>query len=162
MPLRSSGDRSHVSVGFLSDLRISMQGPIDFIANHFVKKQQATMDFFPLPGEDFLSFLNKAPCLTNFILLAKASTIMTCTTFLHFFLSTSRSSSVDIRSHEGAREQKYRILYDDIVANKQMWMDWFDIRDNYRHVENVCGILVRTFLNFAQKQLVDFFCHQSM
>ena len=84
------------------------------------------------------------PRLTNFTLLAKVAIIMTCTTFLHFFLSTSRAFSGDIRSHEGAREQKYRILYDDIVAHTQMWMDWFDIKDNYRHVENVCGILVRT------------------
>ena len=121
-----------------------MQGPMDFIANHFVKKQQATMAFF-FDIQVRTSFLNKAPRLTNFTLLAKAAIIMTCTNFLHFCLSTSRAFSGDIRSHEGAREQKYRILYDDIVAHTQMWMDWFEIKDNYRHVENVCGILVRTF-----------------
>ncbi len=31
-------------------------------------------------------------------------------------------------------------------------MDWFDIKDNYRHVENVCGILVRKWIVFAISQ----------
>jgi hypothetical protein len=41
-------------------------------------------------------------------------------------------------------EAKYRALYDDIVANKQIWMAFFDERDNYMHAEHTCGILVRT------------------
>jgi hypothetical protein len=87
-------------------------------------------------------------------------------TFLHFFFSTSCAFSLDIRSHEGAREQKYRILYDDIVAHTQLWMDWFDIKDNYRDVENVCGILVRKWIVFAiiqaKKQLARVHCSPSL
>jgi hypothetical protein len=51
--------------------------------------------------------------------------------------------SGDLRSHEGYREEKYRLLYDDIAANQEMWMDFFDDKFNYRHAENTCGILVR-------------------
>jgi len=40
-------------------------------------------------------------------------------------------------------EGKYRALYDDIVANKQLWMAFFDAKDNYVHAEHTCGILVR-------------------
>ncbi len=40
-------------------------------------------------------------------------------------------------------EGKYRALYDDIVANKQLWMAFFDEKDNYMHAEHTCGTLVR-------------------
>ena len=40
-------------------------------------------------------------------------------------------------------EGKYRALYDDIVANKQLWMAFFDEKDNYIHAEHTCDILVR-------------------
>ena len=43
-------------------------------------------------------------------------------------------------------EGKYRALYDDIVANKQLWMAFFDEKDNYVHAEHTCGILVRMLL----------------
>ena len=43
-------------------------------------------------------------------------------------------------------ECKYRALYDDIVANKQLWMAFFDEKDNYVHAEHTCGILVRMLL----------------
>ena len=40
-------------------------------------------------------------------------------------------------------EGKYRAYYDDIVASKQLWMAFFDVRANYVHAEHTCGILVR-------------------
>lgn len=57
-----------------------------------------------------------------------------------------------MRSHEGSREEKYRILYDDIAANQEMWMEFFDDKFNYRHAENTCGILVRTLKNLKEKR----------
>jgi hypothetical protein len=50
-------------------------------------------------------------------------------------------------------EAKYRALYDDIVANKQLWMAFFDERDNYVHAEHTCGILVRMLLPSKLKPL---------
>jgi hypothetical protein len=50
----------------------------------------------------------------------------------------------DLRSHEGHREETYRLLYDDIAANQKIWMEFFDDKLNYWHAENTCGILVRT------------------
>jgi hypothetical protein len=44
-------------------------------------------------------------------------------------------------------ECKYRALYDDIVANKQQWMAFFDERDNYVHAEHTVDILVRMILH---------------
>jgi hypothetical protein len=58
-----------------------------------------------------------------------------------------------LRSHEGSREEKYRILYDDIAANQEMWMEFFDDKFNYRHAENTCGILVRTSINLGRKRI---------
>jgi hypothetical protein len=53
------------------------------------------------------------------------------------------SFSRDICCHEGAGERQYHALYEDMVAHQRMWMDFFDVKDNYRHAENTCGILVR-------------------
>ncbi len=48
-------------------------------------------------------------------------------------------------------EAKYRALYEDIVASKQIWMAFFDERANYVHAEHTCGMLVRTLaLNLIQ------------
>jgi hypothetical protein len=44
-------------------------------------------------------------------------------------------------------ECKYRALYDDIVANKQLWMAFFDEKDNYVHAEHTVDILVRMILH---------------
>jgi hypothetical protein len=43
-------------------------------------------------------------------------------------------------------EGKYRAFYDDIVANKQIWMDFFDLRGNALQAEHTCAILVRMLL----------------
>jgi len=48
----------------------------------------------------------------------------------------------DIRHHAGEREATYRDLYDDMVANTQLWTNFLGDRRNYNHAENICGILV--------------------
>ncbi len=48
----------------------------------------------------------------------------------------------DINLHEGEREEKYRALYEDMTANTELWMNFLDQKSNYRHAENICGILV--------------------
>jgi hypothetical protein len=49
-------------------------------------------------------------------------------------------------------EGKYRALYEDIAANKQQWMAFFDERDNYVHAEHTCGILVRMMKHYRTNQ----------
>jgi hypothetical protein len=38
-------------------------------------------------------------------------------------------------------ESLYREYYDDIVANREKWMDFFDYKENSVHAEHTCGIL---------------------
>ena len=46
-------------------------------------------------------------------------------------------------------EGKYRALYDDIVANKPIWMSFFDEKGNILQAEHTCAILVRIFEIFV-------------
>jgi hypothetical protein len=38
-------------------------------------------------------------------------------------------------------EASYRAYYDDLVADRSIWMTFFDELDNYEHAEHTCGIL---------------------
>jgi hypothetical protein len=130
--------------GFLS----FVAGPIEFITKHFALKQVATMAFFSAGRSRFSLFEQfHAPSLAIRLRIR----------FLIVFFSKSRFLSRGLQSHEGACEQKYRALHDDIAAHRQLWMDYFDLRDNYRHAENVCGILVRVpFRNSNTTQQIVF------
>jgi hypothetical protein len=51
-------------------------------------------------------------------------------------------------------EGKYRAFYDDIVASKQIWMEFFDLRGNALQAEHTCALLVRMLLSqFSLLQL---------
>jgi hypothetical protein len=48
----------------------------------------------------------------------------------------------DIRHHAGEREGRYRDMYDDMITNTQLWMQFLDVKSNHKHADSICGILV--------------------
>lgn len=69
------------------------------------------------------------------------------------FFSRSPRTSKSLGNMKG--EQAYRDYYDDIVADREKWMAFFDEKENFQHAEQTCGILGTLATIYRQRGVLD-------